>query len=203
MRPVALDGFLDHLEQRLIDLLTVHGEFTGEEPMTRVLRVTLRHVEELDVGRVATDFVAKQAHVKVEILVVERQAHLLIHTLERRSTFGRDRHRVHLLRSHVGLERRQRLFVHALRHAVVHFRRERLDHLITHRAPVRTVQLKPPASLQSRHALQSTRFTHGHRVRRPRALKRQPRPHLHHRSLRLVRQRRRLPEQLRFVRLTQ
>ena len=203
VRAIALDGFLHHLEQRLVDLLPVNGELAGEEPVTGVFRVTLRHVEELDVRRVSTDFVAEQTHVKVEILVIKRQTHLFVNPFERRASFRGDRHRVHLLRRDVGFKRLQRFVVHALRHAIVHHSREHSHSLFVHARPVRRKQLKPPTPFQPRHVLQPARSTHRHRVRRPRALKRQPRSHLHHRRSTLAHQRARRPEQLRFVRLPQ
>jgi hypothetical protein len=47
---------LDHFEERFWLFLSVNDHFASKEPMSRVFRVGLTHVETFHVGRVATEF---------------------------------------------------------------------------------------------------------------------------------------------------
>ena len=48
-------SLLDHLEQGLGLLLSVDDHLTTEEPVTRVFRVGLAHVEALDIGGITAE----------------------------------------------------------------------------------------------------------------------------------------------------
>ncbi len=70
--------------------------------MSRVLAVRLGDIKAFHIGGVAGDPLGEQLGVVVEIPIVERQAHLLVDSLQRRTAFLQQRH----LESGLGLHTR-------------------------------------------------------------------------------------------------
>lgn len=148
---VPLERLLDQLHQRGGGRLPVQHQLRAEEPVARVLRVGLREVEQLDVGRVAAELVAEQVEVKLDVLVVEGESQLGVDRCERGPALGEQRDRAHRLgrggndiggirgrrarrrRARGRREALERLEVDLLRHPVVDQRRERPPLLLAER----------------------------------------------------------------------
>mmetsp|Transcript_37183 Transcript_37183/g.71306 ORF Transcript_37183/g.71306 Transcript_37183/m.71306 type:complete len:263 (+) Transcript_37183:3538-4326(+) len=146
--------------------------------MARVLRVALSDVEQLHVGRVALHVVLEQVGVVVQVPLVERQAHLLVHALQHGAALRHHRNREGLLGHDAGGKRAQLRLIHALRHPVVHHGGE-LGQLLTGQPGVRLEQ-EAAGHLESRHLVESARASDGHGVCAQCGGKVHARPHLHH-----------------------
>ena len=88
---VLLQGLLDELHQSSGGGPAVQDELRAEEPVARVLRVGLRQVEELDVGRVAPQLVREEVEVEVDVLFVEGEPELGVDRGEGGLALGEER----------------------------------------------------------------------------------------------------------------
>ena len=178
MPSFAFDRLFDHLEKRLGLRHAVDDEVTAEEPVPGVFGVALAHVEEFDVGRIASDVVAEECEVIVEVFFVERESHLFVNLFQRRSAFREDRDGVNLLGDGVRDEGCERGVVDALGHAVVDEGGEGELCLFVDRLPGGCDEGVPPGALQAGHLAEAGVLADGHRVGGPRGLERQSGSHL-------------------------
>mmetsp|Transcript_1434 Transcript_1434/g.4269 ORF Transcript_1434/g.4269 Transcript_1434/m.4269 type:complete len:235 (+) Transcript_1434:2102-2806(+) len=158
----SLIGRLDEVEQAVGLGHAVDVNVGLEEPVARMLRVGLRYVKQLHSRGIPLDVIAEHVGVVFKVPVVKAQAQLVIDLLQRLAAVLHDGHRGDGARHHIRLERRQRLLVHLLGHAIVHQRSEGRDSL--RRQRLGGLQAEPPGRLKASHLAQPTRRTDGHRV---------------------------------------
>ena len=199
------------LHQVLRRFHAVDDQAAFEEPVPGMLAVGLRDVEQLDVRRVATDVLAKQACVVVEVPVVERESHTPVHPLDGEASLLHDRDRPHGLRPDSVLECVERRRIGALGHAVVNLGEESRNLLLSQR-PVRLEQ-EPAGPLDPADAVQAAGPAHRHGIRGPRRREVHAGTHFHEQAsggassqsvfVRPRRQEAALPETLRLESLAQ
>jgi hypothetical protein len=173
---IGVQGCPEHFHQVLRGLDSVDHQATLEEPVTRVLAVGLRDVEQLHVRRIAADTLGEQARVIPEVPVIEGQAHFAVHALEGGASFGQDGNGANGVRSDSVLEGVERRRVGALGHPVVHFGEE-AGHLILDQVYARLEQVAP-RTLDAANAVQVARVADRHGVGRPGRREAQARTHL-------------------------
>jgi hypothetical protein len=171
-----LERALDHLEERLRHLHPVDHHVPAEEPVARVLRVRLRHVEALDVARVAAQLLDEELRVVVEVRLVEAEAQLRGHLLQRDAPAREQRHRAHRRGHGVALEALERRVVHALGHPVMH--RIGVLFQLHGRELGRGSQQVAPEALDARDLGEAARVADADCVGRPRSAEREPWAHL-------------------------
>jgi hypothetical protein len=174
----GLERLPDELHEAVGGLGAVDQQPSLEEPVSGVLAVGLRDVEQLDVRGVASHVVTKQARVVVEVPFVERETHVAVHPLEGGTSLLQERDRTHAERPKPVLERVQGRRIRALGHSVVHLGEKRMERLFRQR-PSGFDQVAA-GSLDAADPLHPTGVQHRHRVRRPRRGEAHARPYLEH-----------------------
>mmetsp|Transcript_20214 Transcript_20214/g.40282 ORF Transcript_20214/g.40282 Transcript_20214/m.40282 type:complete len:735 (+) Transcript_20214:1538-3742(+) len=96
---------LDHAEQSFFFFIAVDDHLPAEEPVPRVFRVALPHVEALYVRRIAPQLLPKEFRVVIQVEVVETEAHFGVGLLQRGPAAAHNIDRAHGHGLHSGVER--------------------------------------------------------------------------------------------------
>mmetsp|Transcript_28228 Transcript_28228/g.46802 ORF Transcript_28228/g.46802 Transcript_28228/m.46802 type:complete len:281 (-) Transcript_28228:66-908(-) len=118
---------LDHLEERFLLFFPINYHLASEEPMSGMFGVRLTHVETLDIGRVATEFLLEQLGIVVQIEVIKSKSSLLVDSFQGSSTVFHDGNCDDWFRLSTIVEGGQGFGIFFFRHSVVQHSLESLD----------------------------------------------------------------------------